>query len=506
MCAFVLGNFGEEWREVFDDNIHRDIADSLLIAFGLQEQIKRLREQHIKVPVKRKLTLLVGCVEDFLSRHEGATYRVTDPPEVPEAKKSAAKTSRSKPRATLRRSASAASAVPATSVPGAGLSVFNGLSSSPSVPGKKSALKSSSSSSSKTVSSRSRVRSPAGSGRGEKISRKPRESRKRSATVSVSDSDPESGSSSSSESESDSYSDTGDESEESAFSTASPSSQSSSDSLSDSDPGSDGSPSDSSSGREDRRDRDRGRSRHHHDHHRKTSSKSSASSDKRKKIHTRRDDVDRGHRRELRALRDKLGVDRLMAGDYLCEFLHGRGGFDPHGVNPSVLRTFTEEQSHRMSEERNKNECVTLCRIIDAQLEQKPLNWHALEIAVRRLAGVMLADEHKNWQMCTAIEGRKDKQSFLPDKHMKSVLKKVAMLKLVESVGRPGTAVKTEARQLYESKKYSRSNQYNHPKSTSSSSSGGGGYSGSGSGSGARSFSQKKNNNRKGDDSRSDRK
>jgi len=71
--------------------------------------------------------------------------------------------------------------------------------------------------------------------------------------------------------------------------------------------------------------------------------------------------------------------------------------------------------------ERNRNEVLALCEVADLLRQNRKKK--AMEVLIRRLAGVQTADSSNNWAACDAIEVRMNKQSFIPARMLGEVFK-----------------------------------------------------------------------------------
>lgn len=82
---------------------------------------------------------------------------------------------------------------------------------------------------------------------------------------------------------------------------------------------------------------------------------------------------------------------------------------------------------------RNLKEAVSLARIIDLLLKGSRFRQQALDLAVRRLAGVHLADQcNSNWALSEAIEQRSAKDSFLDQSTVNGMFKLAERLDKVQ--------------------------------------------------------------------------
>ena len=129
---------------------------------------------------------------------------------------------------------------------------------------------------------------------------------------------------------------------------------------------------------------------------------------------------DRSRREEVD---DCLPSQRPMAERYIHNALSA-------GDATSLLQVFN---ARTWKSERNKNECLTLARALDHLRRGKPRVSDAIELLVRRLAGVDIADETGNWSLCQALEGGSshDRQSLVPEDVMRGALKSVVQLQAI---------------------------------------------------------------------------
>jgi hypothetical protein len=96
--------------------------------------------------------------------------------------------------------------------------------------------------------------------------------------------------------------------------------------------------------------------------------------------------------------------------------------------------------------ERNQREAESIARSVDAALDEGySQDSISLEIQLRRLAGVQLADQFGDWSACTATEWIPTGQSLIPRDHLKQTLKDAAVMKkLMEGVGRGNSASRSK--------------------------------------------------------------
>jgi len=163
---------------------------------------------------------------------------------------------------------------------------------------------------------------------------------------------------------------------------------------------------------------------------------------------------------------EENALARPMAKQFLRNVLakQGKDGSVCHAFKHDV--TFTVE--------RNRRECLALAKVADA-LRANELD-QAMELLVRRLAGVQIADQSNNWKLCDAFELNTDQQSFVPDSFMRRAVKNVMRLQALEkSLRRPSQTSTAHApsKSARSFKRYKNA----HP---ASSSTGGGSTSGSG--------------------------
>ena len=80
---------------------------------------------------------------------------------------------------------------------------------------------------------------------------------------------------------------------------------------------------------------------------------------------------------------------------------------------------------------RNKHECESLARIIDAfRADNVGLESMGFNLLVRRLAGVQMAEaSNGDWAICDVIENYASKKSFVSPKYFKQITKDTNNLK-----------------------------------------------------------------------------
>lgn len=83
---------------------------------------------------------------------------------------------------------------------------------------------------------------------------------------------------------------------------------------------------------------------------------------------------------------------------------------------------------------RNKHECEVLARAVDALLsEGTPVKSTGIEILMRRLSGVHLADQHSEWQLADSVAWNPLGNSLLPRAEVTRALKEADQLKRLTS-------------------------------------------------------------------------
>nr|MDZ8103124.1 hypothetical protein [Nostoc sp. DedSLP01] len=83
---------------------------------------------------------------------------------------------------------------------------------------------------------------------------------------------------------------------------------------------------------------------------------------------------------------------------------------------------------------RNKHECEVLARAVDALLaEGTPVKSTGIEILMRRLSGVHLADQHSEWQLADSVAWNPLGNSLLPRSEVTRALKEADQLKRLTS-------------------------------------------------------------------------
>ena len=104
---------------------------------------------------------------------------------------------------------------------------------------------------------------------------------------------------------------------------------------------------------------------------------------------------------------------------------------------------------------RNKKECESLAHAIDALLcEGLKHSSLGLEILLRRLAGVQLADSTGSWDLCSAVEWINSNSSLLPREELAKVIREA------ERLGR--LTRKTTSSSKFKSGNYNNNNNYNN--------------------------------------------
>jgi hypothetical protein len=117
---------------------------------------------------------------------------------------------------------------------------------------------------------------------------------------------------------------------------------------------------------------------------------------------------------------ENAGASPPMADAFIHNALQSQGG-------TGLLVTAFKEV--KFEKERNQRECLALCRIADAL---RAGNYReALELTVRRLAGVHTADTSDSWAMCDVLERVMHKQSFVPEDHLQRAVKTVVRMQAI---------------------------------------------------------------------------
>jgi hypothetical protein len=115
---------------------------------------------------------------------------------------------------------------------------------------------------------------------------------------------------------------------------------------------------------------------------------------------------------------DRVGIAEPMAREWIESVLMGQG---PTGTVYQVMK-----YNQKFNHVRNARECQAWARVIDAMLKFDSVQ--ALELAVRRCAGVQAADMSNNWDMCDQFELVMENQSYIPARFMARVAKAVTRL------------------------------------------------------------------------------
>lgn len=96
---------------------------------------------------------------------------------------------------------------------------------------------------------------------------------------------------------------------------------------------------------------------------------------------------------------------------------------------------------------RNKHECEALARAIDALLaEGTPAKATGIEILMRRLSGVHLADQHSEWQLADSVAWNPLGNSLLPRAEVTRALKEAdQLMRLTSNMSNGGYRYKRDA-------------------------------------------------------------
>jgi len=127
--------------------------------------------------------------------------------------------------------------------------------------------------------------------------------------------------------------------------------------------------------------------------------------------------VPRAQRSRIADQLDDVGYPESMSRAWVDSMLRG----DP---SASVYRTMKYDVKFQST--RNHRECLSITRAIDAMLANNMML--AMEILVRRAAGVHAADMSGSWDLCDVLENVMDNQSFIPAGVMQRALKRVTRI------------------------------------------------------------------------------
>lgn len=131
------------------------------------------------------------------------------------------------------------------------------------------------------------------------------------------------------------------------------------------------------------------------------------------------------------------GIDEPFAQEFIDNALHGSG-------TDSLLRRYKYDITFKS--DRNRHEALALAAIVD----QMRLGNHstALELVVRRHAGVQAADGTNSFALCDTIAGSQQ-QSFLPERVLMRAIKAVALMQQLQgdSSGRAGNRDRSTKKQ-----------------------------------------------------------
>jgi hypothetical protein len=119
------------------------------------------------------------------------------------------------------------------------------------------------------------------------------------------------------------------------------------------------------------------------------------------------------------------GITKPWAREFIASALLGRGG------RGTLLKVYQEDVD--ITHTRNENEILAWCRVIDAmRLGQHEV---ALELAVRRLAGVHSAELSGTWKVSDVFELDTRKTSFVPPGVLKHAIKTVNRAEKLKKLG-----------------------------------------------------------------------
>lgn len=118
---------------------------------------------------------------------------------------------------------------------------------------------------------------------------------------------------------------------------------------------------------------------------------------------------------------EAAGLARPIAKEFIRNVLFQSG-------TDSVLSVYRRDVT--IKDTRSRREINVLAGIIDLLRARDYRS--ALEMCVRRLAGVHTADASGNWRMCDAFEMHTETRSFVPERFLKRALSTVVQLQAVE--------------------------------------------------------------------------
>ena len=122
-------------------------------------------------------------------------------------------------------------------------------------------------------------------------------------------------------------------------------------------------------------------------------------------------------------------------------------------IHGSFLKWFDKVQ---WKNSRNKRECHFLCTLLDVLLEEGQIGEDslALELLVRRLNGINIADTTGNWEACSALQGLGPDHSLLSRDIVFKAMKQAS--KISKLTGRTDTSSKSSSSYSDSGKRYNR--------------------------------------------------
>jgi len=143
--------------------------------------------------------------------------------------------------------------------------------------------------------------------------------------------------------------------------------------------------------------------------------------------YSRREQTSRRAQREMEHEQmERVGHGRSMARGFIANALRNSG-------YRTLLQVFKNDVT--IKDHRTRREILVLCRSIDALREGNASK--AMEIIVRRLAGLHTADSTGNWKIADAFEESTENASFVPEHLMHAALKRVVQRQAVEKAAAP---------------------------------------------------------------------
>jgi hypothetical protein len=137
------------------------------------------------------------------------------------------------------------------------------------------------------------------------------------------------------------------------------------------------------------------------------------------------------------AVLSSLSIDDRLSSSVLAQM----------SVHGSFLKWFDKINWRN---QRNRRECHFLCTVLDVLLEEGEVNEDslALELLVRRLNGIHLADSTGNWEACSALQGAGPDHSLLS---RDIVFKAIKQASKIDKLSGKTKSSSSSARSSYES-------------------------------------------------------